>query len=140
MLEKVQVHVYRQRDDSSEPVFLLLRRTAEKNSIWQPVTGKVERGETLEEAAVRELLEETGLKPKGPPAMVGVVRFLKNEQLVTESVFLCEVEHENVETSAEHAGYEWLPMGLISERLHYKTNRDGFLMACKEVRRRCQTR
>ncbi len=40
---------------------LLLRRTQARGGFWQPVTGKVEHGETTEEAAVREILEETGL-------------------------------------------------------------------------------
>lgn len=137
--KKVQVHVYRQPENRSEPLFLLLQRTPAKNSIWQPITGKVEPGETVEEAATRELREETGLKPKGELTLVGEVRFVKDEQLVVESVFLCQVEEEMVETSGEHADYEWLPVGAISDRLHYETNREGFLMACKEVKRRCQT-
>lgn len=136
--KKVQVHVYRQPDNDPEPLFLLLQRTPAKKSIWQPITGKVEPGETVEEAAKRELREETGLEPKGELTMVGEVRFVKDEQLVIESVFLCQVEEERVETSREHADYEWLPLDSIQDRLHYETNREGFQMACKEVKRRCQ--
>ena len=40
--------------------FLLLQR---KNSSWDLPKGHVERGETLEETAMREIFEETGLKP-----------------------------------------------------------------------------
>jgi lipoyl(octanoyl) transferase len=39
---------------------LLLRRRPERGGFWQPVTGRVEPGETPEAAARRELLEETG--------------------------------------------------------------------------------
>jgi lipoyl(octanoyl) transferase len=39
---------------------LLLRRRPERGGFWQPVTGRIERGETAEGAARRELLEETG--------------------------------------------------------------------------------
>jgi len=40
---------------------LLLHRTVERGEFWQPVTGRIEHGETPDEAARRELLEETGI-------------------------------------------------------------------------------
>jgi len=39
---------------------LLLRRSASRGGFWQQVTGRIEAGESPEEAARRELLEETG--------------------------------------------------------------------------------
>jgi lipoyl(octanoyl) transferase len=39
---------------------LLLRRSEARGGFWQPVTGRVEPGESAEAAARRELLEETG--------------------------------------------------------------------------------
>jgi lipoyl(octanoyl) transferase len=39
---------------------LLLRRSDARGGFWQPVTGRLEPGETSEAAARRELLEETG--------------------------------------------------------------------------------
>jgi lipoyl(octanoyl) transferase len=39
---------------------LLLRRSAERGGFWQPVTGRIEPGESPEAAARRELGEETG--------------------------------------------------------------------------------
>jgi lipoyl(octanoyl) transferase len=39
---------------------LLLRRTPERGGFWQPVTGRIEPGESPETAAERELEEETG--------------------------------------------------------------------------------
>ena len=40
---------------------LVLQRTPERGGFWQLVTGRVEPGESVEAAARRELLEETGL-------------------------------------------------------------------------------
>ncbi|MFQ6061465.1 MAG: NUDIX pyrophosphatase [Thermoplasmata archaeon] len=42
---------------------MLLRRISSRGGFWQGVTGGVEEGENLEEAARRELFEEAGLLP-----------------------------------------------------------------------------
>jgi lipoyl(octanoyl) transferase len=43
-------------------VFLLLQTNQRRGEFWQNVTGKVEDGESFEEGALREAIEETGLK------------------------------------------------------------------------------
>lgn len=45
---------------SSDMQVLLLER-ADRKGFWQSVTGSIELGETLRDAAVREVMEETGL-------------------------------------------------------------------------------
>ena len=60
----VEVYVFRRRHGSIQ--FLALRRAAGRKleGIWQPVTGKIDRGESIVEAARREVREETGLAPR----------------------------------------------------------------------------
>jgi dihydropteroate synthase len=58
--QSVQVVVMRDRDARRE--FLVLRRTAMRGGFWQPVTGRVEAGESFAQAARRELAEETGVE------------------------------------------------------------------------------
>ena len=43
------------------PEFLVLLRSPERHGYWNPVAGGIEPGETLDEAALRELGEETAL-------------------------------------------------------------------------------
>jgi len=45
------------------PEFLVLLRSPEKHGYWNPVAGGIEPGESPEQAAMRELAEETGLEP-----------------------------------------------------------------------------
>jgi len=43
-------------------IILIYKRWSEDNQGWLPPKGHVEEGETLEEAAIRETIEETGYK------------------------------------------------------------------------------
>lgn len=62
--DSVQVFLVRQRDHGLE--FLLLQRRPRADlalpDFWQGVTGALEVGESHEQAALREVWEETGLK------------------------------------------------------------------------------
>jgi 8-oxo-dGTP pyrophosphatase MutT (NUDIX family) len=42
--------------------YLLLKRTPRQGGFWQPLTGGVEDNETMEEALLREVREETGIR------------------------------------------------------------------------------
>jgi 8-oxo-dGTP pyrophosphatase MutT (NUDIX family) len=63
MRQPLQVLIYPVKMAGSGWEYLLLRRTASRGGFWQGVTGGVEEGEGLVEAARRELLEETNLVP-----------------------------------------------------------------------------
>ena len=59
----VDCYIYRHTLDGIR--FLLMKRNLNKiyEHLWQGVAGKIEKGETSSEAAIRELKEETGLSP-----------------------------------------------------------------------------
>jgi len=61
--QPIQVLVYPVRRIGGHWEYLLLRRIPSRGGFWQGVTGGVQQGEGLKEAAQRELLEETGLVP-----------------------------------------------------------------------------
>ena len=57
--------------------FLMLHRNKKPNDVhagkWIGVGGKLEKGETPQECAAREILEETGLKAR--PVLKGIITF-----------------------------------------------------------------
>jgi len=58
----VQVVIF--GDRPQERQYLLLRRVASHGGFWQSVTGSLEGEETHKQAAVREVLEETGIRSR----------------------------------------------------------------------------
>ncbi len=61
---KVQVWVACRHPKTQILQFLLLLTHPGRGSFWQPITGGVDEGEAIEVAALRELSEETGLRPQ----------------------------------------------------------------------------
>ena len=82
---------------------------------WDFAKGHVEGDETANEAAVRELREETGIREVTPVAGFeqDIVYFFRSGRkgLIRKTVtfFLAEVSKPDVILSEEHVGYEYLP-------------------------------
>jgi dihydroneopterin triphosphate diphosphatase len=67
--QPIQVLIYVTRQSSGDREYLLLHRAPHRDGFWQGVTGGVEPGETVPEAARRELQEETGYTADGLVAL-----------------------------------------------------------------------
>ncbi len=70
--------------------------------------GRIEKGETVENAVVRELMEETGIVPK-KFKFIGVVRNDQRESVFVHFVFVCtdyEGEPNNIEPEMCE-GWDW---------------------------------
>ena len=64
----------------NERVLLILKKRGLGSGLFNGVGGKVERGETIEEAVIRECIEEVGVKPINLKWM-GLLEFYNNNEL-----------------------------------------------------------
>jgi 8-oxo-dGTP pyrophosphatase MutT (NUDIX family) len=107
----VNVAVIRKTDDGWQ--FLILQRaeTESYGGFWGFMTGGKRDDETVAQVVVRELNEETGLKPKSMWATEYLVQFYEPEY---DSIWILPLivavvdENENVVLSNENSDFKWL--------------------------------
>jgi uracil-DNA glycosylase len=86
--------------------------------------GHIEKGESAELAAHRELREETGMDVQFAPYFVERNRYFfrkgKDTILKQNKFFLGKAKTRKVRISKEHTGYEWLDYDGIMEKVRYR--------------------
>ena len=94
------------------PEFLILKRNKNKiyEHLWQGVAGKIEKGESAWQTAIRELKEETGLDPLNIFVADHVSRFYETngDRINLVPVFGIEVDSKDVILSREHVDFKWV--------------------------------
>jgi len=114
------------RDSAGTLTYLLL----DYGHHWDFPKGHVEKGETDQTAAIRELHEETGLTPKSlRDDFAHEIQYFfraKDKALVRKSVvfFLAEVADTKVKLSHEHVGHAFLPYELALKKLTFDNARE----------------
>lgn len=141
---QVQIFLYR-RARSGGPLFLLLKRRGMREgfSFWQGVTGAPEPGESLEDAARREVEEETGLRPTRfkrldieytfPVAEEWKHLYDSDVTEIREFSFLAEVPTSEVRLSDEHLECRWVRASEALAMLFWPENKTAFEEAIARV-------
>lgn len=87
--------------------FLVMHNNGVKDDLWELPGGRMEFGETAEEALERELMEETGLKVK-PLRLLDTWDLIRGNHHITGIIYLCSLEEGEVTLSDEHDAYKWI--------------------------------
>ena len=118
MIEETSAGIVLFRKEESKILFLLLHYPS---GHWDFVKGKMEKGESTHQTAIREAKEETGITD---------ITFIENfeewieynfkhqGELVQKKVvfFLAETKTKEVKISHEHSGYTWMDYNSSMEK------------------------
>ena len=118
MIEETSAGIVLFRKEESKNLFLLLHYPS---GHWDFVKGKMEKGESTHQTAVRETKEETGITD---------ITFIENfeewiqynfkyqGELVQKKVvfFLAETKTKEIKISHEHSGYTWMDYNSSMEK------------------------
>lgn len=123
----VDLHVMRW--ENGVPRYLVMQRSVGEiyEHVWQGVTGKIEPEETAWQGALRELKEETGLKPLQMWTVDHVNLFYEasTDSIHIIPVFGVEVGDGDVNLSKEHRTYRWCTVEEAAELLLWDQQRQG---------------
>ncbi|WP_281272274.1 NUDIX hydrolase [Neobacillus piezotolerans] len=89
---------------------LIVKRSADDETgggTWECPGGKLDFGETLETALVREIAEETGLEVVAGQLLFATSILTSPVRQVAILTYLCQAESDDVRLSAEHADFCW---------------------------------
>lgn len=97
--------IYAERDGT---ILLLKRATGAAQGSWYLPGGALDPGETLEQCALRELQEESGLAPTGPLRLISVISMFAYGTDMFLIGFACACNDGEVLLSDEHSAHRWV--------------------------------
>ncbi len=116
--KKKLIDLYAYQRKNNHVFFLLLKRADNKiySGQWRMIGGKVKNDESRWEATIRELKEETGVKPKNYWAVPTLNHFYepKSDQIHLIPAFAAELESDSpVKLDDEHKSFKWVTIDQI---------------------------
>jgi dATP pyrophosphohydrolase len=133
----VEVVVFSRTGDAAR--VLVLRRAPHEPrypGIWQIITGTLEGEETAVEGALREVGEETGLKPLRMWTVPYVNSFFERKRNAVHLIpwFAVEVDPAaKVRLSDEHVEFQWASFDLAASLMAWPGQRHGIGIVREEI-------
>jgi dihydroneopterin triphosphate diphosphatase len=123
------VDVYAVRPLATGWQVLALERSLDTRcpTAWESIHGRIEPNEHPEDAALRELREETGLEADRLYNVTCQSFYLHTTNTVQVAVVFCAfiAEPATVSLGSEHSRYEWLPFEAAAKRYVWPRERDA---------------
>lgn len=125
--QKVQGLIY--CSDETGIKILGLKRSPAEGGFWQPLTGTVEPGESIDECLIRELQEETGinqhdiLEINGP---ISTFTWTRDDIEYQEYIYaVCVPPGTSVILSTEHEQYDWYSPTTAKDLFRFAEIKEG---------------
>ena len=136
--DMVNCHVVRPGERSGTYEFLQLRRapTESLGGAWAVVRGGIEEGETAWHAALRELFEETGLKPLEFYQLDTIDLFyLVAGDTLWHAPGFCAIVGRDAEIvlNDEHDAIRWVPRERVDADFLWPGERNQLAELCREI-------
>ena len=118
MRQPINIHVYLYRKNHNDEFEYAVLQRADDPKCWQGISGGVEEGETIEQAALRESFEEAGVPNNSTlfrldtisylPANIFSVHKLWGKDVMVYPMYFFAIPFEgNVLLSNEHLNVRW---------------------------------
>lgn len=125
---------YRVLDHRPWPQDVLLlqvpARPGKHEAFWQPITGGIEDGETLLQAALREIREETGLELTDnqlTEIATDLTAIISPQLTISKTLYTASTPDNTVTINPhEHQAHQWLRPARVTEALFWDSNRDAW--------------
>jgi dATP pyrophosphohydrolase len=134
---RVAVYVYRKA--ATGPEFLQLHRVdgrGEYAGIWGTVYGGIKAGETAIEAALREVHEETGLRPTTFHQVEFLETFYQRskDRINMLPVFAAQAPRQfRVTLNDEHDAFRWTPLSAVGQCFLWRVQREAIAVIHEDI-------
>lgn len=128
MAEKRLIDLYPYKLEGEKFFYLLLKRAAGRiyDGQWRMIGGKVHSGESHWEAALRELNEETTLKPKLMWTIPSINSFYEyqTDKILNIPAFAAEIDGSSpIILDSEHSEYAWFSVDEAIDKIFWPEQR-----------------
>ncbi len=129
----VEIYLVQPTDEAWQVLTLQRSSDTIRPLSWETVFGKIDARETAEDAALREVMEETGLVPERLYNVTVQSFYLHATATVQMAIIFCAFVgvESRVRLSAEHSRFEWLSFEEAAERFTWPRSAD----ALRDIRR-----
>ncbi|HLE17627.1 MAG TPA: NUDIX domain-containing protein [Syntrophales bacterium] len=113
------------RNESGKRKYLLLLSGLTRSELWEFPKGLIEKGEKAEEAAIREFVEETGIRRlEVVPGFKSTLKYFyrRKGELIGKTVtyFLGRTKTSRVILSSEAKDYAWVEIREAKKKIRHK--------------------
>lgn len=133
-----QVNVVVCRYNNKKIEVLILKRTKKRGGFWQAITGGVHIGESLIDAATREIKEELALSVPNIKYTNFFHSFMGNDDYILhEYVYTILISKKNslkIKISEEHEEYKWVDKKTALSYLKFENNKKAIKKSIKIIK------